>query len=271
MGILANTLGLAANTIKGAGASAVYSAINQAAQGDLEGAIGAITGGISSTVETLGAYGSATPGDALRGMNARSDAMQSWSWYCLLPSLSNTGTELIGGINASVALPWYYVQKGNTPFRTFEVESITRNSRKINLPTGYSVPSLSLEFFMDSSGLAQKYLKAWAGLVLGNDDPSNIANVGTWGYPAAYKKNIYLYLLSVTKKQLLNFKYIGCWPSDPQALELVSDDGQPMSQSVAFHVEDVQVTVLNDKGLIENLANTGQGYAMSALTGIITG
>jgi hypothetical protein len=249
-------------------------------------------------------------------MNARSDAVQNWCWYCLLPDvvdkgavglfskssstggdtqsekwIKQDGEEILGTSLSSVltsgssrlypavSLPWYYVQSATIPFRTIETESITRNSHKLHYPEGYSVATLSMEFFMDSASVAQKYLKAWGGLVLGNQDPSIWSNRGKWGYPANYKKDINFYILSVTKRELLNLKYVGCWPTEPQALELASDNAAILTQRVNFHVEDVLVTVLNDKGIVDNLIDTGLGYgtsflkgaAMNAINGWITG
>ncbi len=291
MGFFDNVLGSAANAIKSSAGTAVSSFLNQASQGNIEGAINGLATSITQLRDNVGAFGAATPGDGLRGMNARSDAVQNWCWYCLLPDVkdssaqkiafgsSATGGEQIidnvvsrvsvggGGLLPTVSLPWYYVQSATIPFRTIETESITRNSHKLHYPEGYSVATLSMEFFMDSASVAQKYLKAWGGLVLGNQDPSIWSNRGKWGYPANYKKDINFYILSVTKRELLNLKYVGCWPTDPQALELASDNAAILTQRVNFHVEDVLVTVLNDKGIVDNLIDTGLGYGTSFLKG----
>lgn len=270
MGIPSSFLGQAASAVKGLvsdSGSSLSNFINQASQGDIAGALAGLGNQTSVEVDTLGARGLAEPGDALGGMNARGDAIQNWSWYCLMPTLTNNNTQSIAGSRASTPLPWYYVQKCNAPFRLIETESIKRNSAQVHLPIGYSVPNLAIEFFMDSNNVAQKYLKAWGALVLDTAPVANVVNRGVWGLPAGYKKNIYVYVLSVTKKQLLNFKFINCWPNDPQALELMSADPAVLVQTVNFMVEDVEVTVLNDKGVIDNLIEAGTGYAIDQLTG----
>lgn len=267
MGISSQTLGLATNAIKSSGGTALSSFLGQAAQGDLAGALTSLTNAPGDAIANIGAFGQATPGDALRGMNARGDAMQNWCWYCLLPTLNNSNAVAIAGLLPSVSLPWYYVTRMNAPFRTLETESIKRNSHQLHYPTGYSLPSLTLEFFLDSKSEAQAYLKSWSSLVLGQANPAQFQNRGVWGMPASYKKEINLYALSVSKKVLLNFKYFGCWPSDPSAIEFNSDDASALTQQVTFQVEDVQLTVLNDKGVIDNLSKTALGYGLSALTG----
>lgn len=267
MGLISKTLGVAANAVKSSGKTALSSFVNKALQGNLKDALSGLKDAPGQLLDNAGSFGQASPGDALRGMNARGDAMQNWCWYCLLPSLTSSSSKSFLGFKKSVALPWYYVQRTNTPFRTIETESIRRSSHNVVLPTSYSVGTLTLEFFMDSNNEAQNYLKTWSALVLGADDPAKMSNRGVWGLPATYKKDINIYVLSVNKKVLLNFKYMGCWPTDPQALELTSDDASVLSHSVTFSVEDVSVSVMNDKGVIDNLLSTAQGYAMSALSG----
>lgn len=269
MGILSSYLGNAANAIKGAASASVVSAVSQAASGDVYGALASLGSAVENAVDTVGAYGAATPGDGMRGMNARSDGIQNWCWYCLMPTLTNPNSLSIMNTQGSVSLPWYYVQRGTIPFRVLETESIKRNSQQIHLPTGYSVPNLSLEFYMDSANKAQEYLKAWSSLVLGTSPVANVVNRGVWGLPATYKKNITFYVLSVTKKQLLTIKYVGCWPADPQALELTSSDPAILAQTVSFMVEDVEVTVSNDKGLVDKLSETAIGYGVSALKSLL--
>jgi hypothetical protein len=270
MGISSQTLGLATNAVKSAGSRSLSQFLGQAAQGDLSGALSSLASAPGELLGSIGSYGQATPGDAFRGMQQRGDAIQNWCWYCLLPTLNNSSALSIGGFKPSVSLPWYYVSRMNTPMRTIETETVRRNAHGIHLPTGYSIGSMSAEFFLDSKNEALNYLKAWAGLVLEHGNPAQFQTRGAWGMPADYKKEINVYALSVKKQVLLNFKYFGCWPSDPTALDWTSDDATAVTQQVTFQVEDVQVTVLNDKGVIDNLTQTALGYGLSALTGSAT-
>jgi hypothetical protein len=172
-----------------------------------------------------------------------------------------------GALSPSVSLPWYYVQTANLPQRVVTAESINMNGHPIHLPESYSVPNLTLGFFMDSSNQAHQWLKAWQGQILGDSDPTSPVNHGMWGLPAQYKKTINIVVIDVKKKQMLNVRYINCWPSDPSALDLVSGSAEALVQNVTFMVEDVQVTLSNDKGLLGNLLDTAKGYAMGALSG----
>lgn len=264
MTIFSSILGEAKSAV-GLATGSVSAAISAAASGNLTGALDQLVSAPSSIINSIGSGGGAAYGDYAGGMNARKDAMQNWSWYCIMPSVKSSNATSVMGLQPSVSLPWYYIQKMNMPSRVFKRDTFARNGHEAHYAEGYSVSDLTLEFFMDSSNKSYQYLKAWQGLILGNQDPSTITNQGRWGMPADYKKNINLCVLSVDKKILLNVKYIGCWPVDPSALELTSSSAEAIPMSVTFAVEDMDITVKNDKGIIDNLLNTASGYAIDGI------
>lgn len=249
--------------------------VNQLAQGDIAGAISSGIGGLSTAINSIGASGGTTLGDDFAGINARSDAVQSWCWYAVMPDITNSNGVSLGSIagvsvgSPSVSLPWYYVQTSNLPQRQFGLDTIKRNGHNVHYAKDYEVGTLSLGLFMDSSSKAHQYLKAWQGLVMANQNPKVVSNQGNWGYPSSYKKDIVLVVLSVAKNILLNVKFINCWPTEPAALELTSGEAQPMVQTVSFAVEDMDITVNNDKGLLATLLSTASGYASSAISGAL--
>jgi len=248
---------------------------NQVAQGNVEGGVAGAIGSVQTLSGSLGSFGGTSLGDDFAGINARGDAVQSWCWYAVMPDISNTSAlnaGVVSGTNVGaplVGLPWYYVQTANLPMRQFGLDTIKRNGHSVHYAQGYEVGTLSLGLFMDSSSKAHQYLKAWQGLVLANTNPKSVQNQGNWGYPADYKKDIVIVVLSVDKKVLLNVKLINCWPSEPTATELTSGEATPLVQTVTFVVEDVDITVNNDRGLLDTLTSTATGYATSALTGAL--
>jgi hypothetical protein len=66
----------------------------------------------------------------------------------------------------------------------------------------------------------------------------------------------------------MNIKYINCSPSDLQAFDVVSDTSGLLTTSLTLKVEDVDVTLSNDIGLVDSLSNLSGGYAMSAISSI---
>jgi hypothetical protein len=269
MSSLGNVISNAKNSITGG----VTGGLQQIATGDIQGGVETILNSPADALANLS--GGPGFGDAMRGMQARDDALQNWCWYCILPPIADGNALDIGGLvpklgtlQPQVSLPWYYVQTANLPQRNIQTESVNMNGHPVFFPESYSVDQLTLGLFMDSSSKVHKWLKAWQGQVLGNVNPQLAQNQGMWGLPAQYKKTINIVLMNVSKKQMLNVKYLNCWPTSPTALELNSSEAEVLIQNVSFVVEDIDIRVYNDKGLIDNLLDTATGYAMGALNGL---
>lgn len=231
-------------------------AINQIGRGDLDEAVNSITRIVPNIAENVGSRDGVAFGNGFAGIHSRQDAVQDWNWYCVLPN--------VGGKQ----LPWYYVVSANTPQRKFNVETLARNGHKVHLPESYELSgNLSLKLFVDTSSRAADYAKAWSSAVLGYNDPAVPANQGVWGMPVDFKKTVSVVLMSPDRKDLITFKYLKCWPSDPSAFELGSGSGNPMELQLDLQVEDVEVTIRNAQGLLDNLGSTARGVAYSAISG----
>lgn len=242
-------------------------ALQQLASGNIEGSISSILGGAESAFNAYQARGKASLGDDFTAINARSDALQNWCWYCLPPGIQDPNSVA----SPLVSLPWYYVQTTNLPYRTVAAESINMNGHPVHFPESYSVPELTMGFFLDSSNVVQQWLKAWQGQILSNRNPSDTRNQGMWNLPAQYKKTFNIVLMDVAKRTMLNVKYINCWPTSPSALDLTSASAEALIHNVTFHVEDMDFIVLNDKGIIDNVLSTVKGFAMSQISGAVSG
>lgn len=252
MSFISDILGAAKDNFKGG----VATAVNQLGTGDVSGALGSLQDIPGTLLNNLAARGSATFGDGFSGINAREDAVQDWNWYCILPRVGNA------------TLPWYYVTGANTPFRKFNVESLKRNGHTVHYPESYETTgTLQLKFFVDTSSRSANYLKNWQRLVVNDANPSQSANQGLWGLPASFKKSITIAVMSVTRKDLLIFKYLGSFPSDPSQFELGAGSANPLELTVDFQIEDVDLTVRNGLGLLENIKDELKGRAISALEG----
>jgi len=281
MSSLSDFMGNASSSLKGSATRTIGDAASQGAQGNVSGAVSTLLNGPQSALSSIGAQGGATMGDDFAGLQKRGDAVQNWCWYAVMPDVSNPNAVSGGTLQALgqsvgvgqpvVSLPWYYVQTANVPDREFQVESIKRNGHEVHFPSSYSVGSLTLGLFMDDRSVAEMYCKAWAAQVMGNQNPKIVSNQGQWGYPSAYKKDINIVVLSVRRNVLLNVKLMNCWLTQKSALELTSGEASAMVREVTFSVEDIDITVNNDKGLLDTLSNTATGYAASALGSVLGG
>jgi hypothetical protein len=252
MSFVSNILGGAKDEFKGGIANAVNEVGRRGLNADLSN-IAEIPGNLISNV---GLRGGAAFGDGFNGLQNIRDVVQDWCWYCVLPE--------IGGMQ----LPWYYVSGANAPFRNFQVETLKRNGHSVHYVESYEVSGpLTLKFVVDGSSKSNVYVKRWQGQILWDYDPSQSFNQGVWGMPSGYKKTITLVVMSVARKELLTFKYFGCFPTNPQAFELGAGSSNPLELSVEFQVEDVDITIRNDLGFLENLKESAKGLAIWALTG----
>lgn len=265
---LGNVIKNAKNSVKGSFSEGAQ----QIAKGDIIGGVATILNGPGDALSNL--TGGAALGDSMKGMQSRSDALQNWCWYCITPKLENQTAKgfssflpFLGNVSSSVTLPWYYVQTANMPLREFAADSTNMNGHPVHFPESYSVGQLQLGLFLDSSNKAYEWLTTWQSFIMGSKDPKVADNQGAWNVPAQYKKDINIVLLNVSKKKMLNVKYINCWPAAPEALSLTSSNAEALVQNVSFYVEDVEVKVFNDKGFLGNLKESAVGFAMGALQG----
>lgn len=251
MSFVSNILGAA----KGDFSGSVANVVNDLGRGDLQGAVDTLAGTPERLIAGLGAQRGVPYGDGFRGIHKLRDIVQDWCWYCVLPEINGT------------TLPWYYVGSANTPFRNLVVETLKRNGHSVHFVESYELNALTLKFVVDGSSKSSQYIKSWQAQILQDRDPSQAVNQGIWGMPAAYKKTITLVVMSVSRKELLTFKYYGCFPSTPQPLELGAGSSTPLELTVEFQVDDLQITARNDLGLLENISDSLQGLAIGALTG----
>jgi hypothetical protein len=181
-----------------------------------------------------------TEGNALAGALARSDPQMSFNWYAVMPVI----LPLNG---AAEGLPWYYVEEATTPFRNFDTRAIFRAGRnKHYVGTVYSVDSLRLSIYQDSTNRALRYLQAWNNAILQNTSSQNAEfNGGAWGRPSAYKKPILIYLMNSARNVIAELEYTECWPQTIDAYSLNSGSSDRVVNHVTFSVGDVYVNLYN--------------------------
>jgi hypothetical protein len=263
------------------------------------------------------------PGNSLAGAQARSDPLMSFCWYAQMPTINPTPTSSspvnqnstsigaslanaltglaatavgslassLGGSlfssNAAVSIPWYYVEEASLPFRNFSVKSIFRDGRPRHYADTYSVDTLQLHFYMDSSNTALQYLQAWQNAMIAPFSANGSATSGGgFGRPAQYKQPIYIYILDVTKAQMAIVEYTECWPTNLSSLQLDSGSSNRLTGIVPFSVGDVFINIVGVaqsliqgvlanpsqmKNLLGNAAARTLGNAGGSISSAITG
>lgn len=236
---------------------------------DILGQIIGQNGGLTlSSPGSVGAFPLNTgveAGNALAGINARSDPLLSFLWYAQVPlinpiGLSQTASDIVNGLTAGVAgalggnvssslsaqLPWYYIEEVQCPFRHFEEMTIFREGRNRRYPSKYSVDSLGMHFYADTDNKSLQYLQAWQNAVIAPFNAgTQIVNGGHWGRPSDYKKPIYIYLLDSTRNVLCVIEYIECWPMNVSTFNMTSNSSDRLVHQVTMNVGDVFIYTIN--------------------------
>jgi hypothetical protein len=251
------------------------------------------------TFSAMSSIGGADPGNPLAGISARPDPLMSFTWYAQLPVISPGTTQTASGASAGVLaslassalsgvggalssamggavstsqaaqLPWYFVEEATMPFRQFASKAIFREGRDRNYPDKYSVDTLRLAVYADSSNTSLKYLQAWNNAVL---TPFSAATAGQlaggWGRPSDYKKPIYIYLLDVTKSVIAIVQYTECWPISVDTYQMGSNSSERLVNHVTFSVGDVFINVMDvNPDLTSAIASNLSSNALTNLIG----
>lgn len=297
-----SVLGAAGNLLTGNVSGAISALANAPANilGSTVSGLGGLAGiqSLSSpgTVGTMSGTGGVDPGNALGGINARSDPMLSFCWYAQLPvitpgtsqqtanaastsilanlassTLSGLSSNLGGAVSTSNAasLPWYYVEEASLTFRQFNTKSIFREGRDRHYPDKYSVDALRLAIYADSQNTAFTYLQAWNNAIITPFAAASAATMGGgWGRPSDYKRPIYIYLLDVTQNQLAIVQYTECYPISVAEYSMDSGTSTRIVNHVTFSVGDVFVNLLPvSENLVANvLTNTANNVLTSSIT-----
>lgn len=252
----------------------------------------------------MSSIGGVDPGNSLAGIMARPDPVLSFTWYAQLPVISPGTTQTTSGASAGVLaslsssalsgvggaltsamggavstsqaaqLPWYFVEEATMPFRQFQSKAIFREGRDRNYPEKYTVDTLRLAMYADSSNTSLKYIQAWNNAVLTPFSASSAGQLaGGWGRPSDYKKPIYIYLLDVTKSVMAIVQYTECWPISVDSYQMTSNGSERILNHVTFSVGDVFINVLDVNPDLTSavLANPGSNILTNLLGGTVSG
>jgi len=252
------------------------------------------------TVAQVSATNGIAPGNDLAGAQARSDPMLAYTWYAQMPVITPGSTQISSGASASSILssvaanlvtnlaspvigsiftsnsqqlPWYYVEQATLPFRTFETQHIFREGRPRSYPTKYSVGTLRLGIYADSTNIALQYLQTWNNAIITPFSSSTSSTMGGgWGRPSDYKFPIFIYLVDVTSNTLALVEYTECWPSSIEAYSMESGNSNRIINQVTFEVGDVFVNLVGGGSLLAgSLLGSSVNNAITATIGAFGG
>lgn len=160
--------------------------------------------------------------DPLSAGRARSDPLLSFNWYCDLPTIDG------------VSLGWEFVEEATLPLVEFEPTTAYRAGKMYSYAGHYSVGTLSLKLYEDSSASASYYMDAWRRRILNLDS-------GLYNVPRDYKQTIKFTILDVTKLTVMFLEYTGCWPTRSDPLQMTSGTSDRIVHSVELSVDEMRL------------------------------
>lgn len=270
----------ATNTVVSAGVRGVTGAAAALMQGDPAGALTKLTNVPNDVLSQVGFDGGSllqggfnaisnlagpAGGNGLAGALARSDPLMAYNWYVELPLLSPPDRP-------PTSLQWYYVEECTLPSRAYEPRSIFQEGRHRHYVKSYSLDGLRLGFYLDEGGTSLSYLKAWEDCIVYPATAQNYrTNGGGFGRPSDYRKPIRVILLNASKRLVVMFELVECWPTNLDALSLMSGQSERLIGQVSFSVGDVFPTfyAINDNffsSLVGQAASTVFSSISSAIT-----
>lgn len=225
--------------------------------------VGLSRGGISLSGPSIdgmsvdSSNGGIQEGNALAGALQRADPLMNFSWYCILPQITET-------VYGSVGLPWYYVEEANVPMREYQTRSIYREGRTKQYVSKYAVGNLTLTMYLDSKGGTWAYLKAWNAAIIDPFARTNATLQGGRFNPAyKHKKDIKIMLMDARKQVSIQLLLSECIPINIETLSLGSGPGERVVARVTFAVGDAfmdpnpAVVQSNTVGIIPDMKPVG--------------
>lgn len=141
--------------------------------------------------------------DLLAAAHSRRDPLLNINWYLDLPIIDGK------------KLPWENVEEATLPYMQVEQSSVYRAGKMYHYAGHYSLGTLTLKLYEDTSGIANDYLDAWRQKVID-------FRTGIYGYPVDYKFPITVTVMDCTHRTVFFLQYVGCFPMQTDPLSLGS-------------------------------------------------
>lgn len=139
----------------------------------------------------------------LTEMQSRKDPLLSIDWIAFLRDRNLQAIEPI------------YIDSLQLPSIRVEQSTVYRQGINVNYAGGVSVDNCTMNLFNDRTGKALKLASSWINSVYNFE-------TGNYGSPAEYKKDITVYLMTVTGDIICQIDLVGCFPTSFNSLSLTN-------------------------------------------------
>ncbi len=160
--------------------------------------------------------------NVLNAMQSRPDPLTSFNWQCSLPDIEG---ERLG---------WEYVEEATLPFVDFDSTSNYRAGKMYHYPHHYSLGTLSLKLYEDTSGKTSNYVNRWKSLIIDS-------STGLYNTPSFFKKPITITIFDSRFTTVMFVTYIGCWIQRMDSFQLGGESNR-INPQVEYNVDDIEIS-----------------------------
>ena len=162
--------------------------------------------------------------NAFQTLTARADSVLACDWVAVVQS---TNKEI----------GWEYIDKISTPALNIGTQEHMNNAVPIKTAGPRTVGEVTLTLYTDINATSINWAQAWMRSTHRTD--------GYFNLPAQYKRTIILYLLDARNRTVIDFRFVGCFPTALNSYDLGSDSSL-LETTLTVSVDDVLISAEND-------------------------
>lgn len=180
-------------------------------------------------------------------MKSKGRPLKSFLWRVMLPQLPTTlpqGVSAGDGLEASInvgnsmiAVVSSRVASVASPFYTIESEKALERNRYWYRAKTKDIGTIVLDVYEYEDGLTHEYFDAWRQRIMNSN--------GTFNNPAVYKKDLRIYRLTDTLKDVMVHTYKGTYISGIADTSSDYEASDLYKYSISFTCDDVETDIIS--------------------------
>lgn len=126
-----------------------------------------------------------------------------------------------------------YVESVNLPFPSLNVKPLFGGAKTTYYPGFLELSAFDVTFYEDSAARTRRFLKMWQERIR---DPKD----GFYYLPPNYKRDMVFELLDTRNQPVMTAKMKGCWPTQSNAWDLVSNGSERLTVQQNFATDGME-------------------------------
>lgn len=192
--------------------------------------------------------------NVLEVMKSRGDPITNFDWIAVVVNK---------GLSLNSTIPWYYINNIQAPGMNIAAVEKYRAGRQVKFADVFSVDACTIQLYSDTTGQAFNFCNDWIRSVYRDDD--------LYQLPSVYKKDIYIFILDITRAVVVDVKLIGCWPTQWAGYNLTSEGSAVLPTSLTLSVDDMRVNYDSQPTAIIESVNRALGGFTNEVSSLAKG